>query len=357
MRFTLIVCALLLGDFAVHAAPSHPERDEDVTFQSGSITIAGTLSVPTGRGPFPAVVLLSGSGPQNRDSEMLGFRPFKLIADAFVRRGIAVLRSDDRGVGGSTGVLADATSADLANDALAAVEWLRGRAEIDAARIGLLGHSEGAIVAAIAAAQSRHVNFVVWMAGSAVAGGEVLRMQAAALARAAGASDSAINEILTRHAAFMAAVADAAPDEQVMAFGRALLKAQTAVTSSGPQSASFDAGVFDRLIARNVAALRSPWMRFFIGFDPATALARVVCPVFAAFGGRDLQVPAPVHRTRLEMALAEAENPDVTVRVYADANHLFMPAVTGQPTEYATVPKEFVGSLLDDIGTWIGRRH
>ena len=282
-----------------------PSRDEEVTFRSGSLTIAGTLSLPSGSGPFPAVVLLSGSGLQNRDSEMFGFRPFKLIADAFVQRGIAVLRCDDRGVGGSTGSVAAATSEDFADDALAAVRMLRARAEIDGARVGLLGHSEGAIVAAIAASRTSDVAFIVWMAGSAVPGSEILRMQAASIARAAGATDSAVDEILRHHAAFMAAITEDAPVDTVMALGRTLATAQLAAVPDPKQAAPADrTALAERLIAQNLAALRSPWLRFFIGFDPSTVLRRVACPVFAAFGGRDLQVAEAVNRARLEAALS-----------------------------------------------------
>jgi alpha/beta superfamily hydrolase len=301
-------------------------------------------------------VLLSGSGLQDRDSELFGFRPFKLIADAFVQRGIAVLRCDDRGVGGSTGSVAAATSEDFADDAVAAVRVLRARAEIDGAKVGLLGHSEGAIVAAIAASRTSDVAFIVWMAGSAVPGGEILRMQAASIARASGAAESAVDEILRHHAAFMAAITEDAPVDTVMALGRTLAVAQLAAVPDTKQAAPADrTALAERLIAQNLAALRSPWLRFFIGFDPSTVLRRVACPVFAAFGGRDLQVPEAVNRARLEAALRDAKNPQVTVRVYAEANHLFMPAVTGHPGEYATLPKAFVPSLLEDIATWIAR--
>ena len=356
MRPISIVCVFVLSVTAAHATPQ-THREEEVTFQSGSLTVTGTLSIPSGRGPFPAVVLLSGSGPQNRDSEVFGFRPFKLIADAFAERGIAVLRCDDRGVGGSTGSVAAATSADFADDALAAVRLLRARAEIDGARVGLLGHSEGAIVAAIAASRTADVAFIVWMAGSAVPGSEILRLQAASLARGAGASESAVDEILRNHAAFMAAITEDAPVDTVMALGRTLAAAQMAAVRDPKLAAPADlTALSDRLITQNLAVLRSPWMRFFIGFDPSPALRQVACPVFAGFGGRDLQVPEAVNRARLEAALRDAENPQVTVRVYAEANHLFMSAVTGHPTEYATLPKAFVPSLLEDIATWIARR-
>ena len=347
MRHLLIATALLVLATATRA--------EEVTFPSGSITIACTFSVPSGKGPFPAVVLLSGSGLQNRDSEVFEFQPFKVIADSFAQRGIAVLRCDDRGVGGSSGSVADATTEDFAADALAAVRMLGKRAEIDGTRVGLLGHSEGAIAAAIAAAQSSDVAFIVWMAGSAVSGSEILRMQAGELARAGGASDSEVDEILRHHAAFLAAIAEEAPDDEVMALGRKLATAQIAAAPPSQRPAGDVAALSERLVSHSLVALRSPWMRFFIGFDPSTALRRVRCPVFAVFGGRDLQVPQAVNRARLETALREARNQNVTVEVYPEANHLFMKAVTGQPAEYATLPKAFVAPLLDDVAAWIVR--
>jgi fermentation-respiration switch protein FrsA (DUF1100 family) len=211
-------------------------------------------------------------------------------------------------------------------------------------------------VAAIAAARSSDVAFIVWMAGSAVPGGEILRMQAASLARAAGAAESAVDEILRLHAPFITAIAEGAPDDKVMALGRPLVAAQLTAVPGRQRTPADLAALSERLVTQNLAFLRSPWMRFFIGFDPSTALSRVACPVFAGFGGRDLQVPEAANRTRLERALREGNNQQVTVRVYPEANHLFMQAVTGRMEEYATLPKAFVASLLDDIGTWIARR-
>jgi pimeloyl-ACP methyl ester carboxylesterase len=355
---TLIVCACIVVSAAqipAGAAPQH--RDEDITFQSGATTLAGTVSLPSGGGPFPAVVLLSGSGPQNRDSEVFGFRPFKLIADHFVKRGIAVLRFDDRGVGGSTGSLADATMEDFADDALAAVRTLRARRDIDGERIGLLGHSEGATVAAAAAARGPEVAFIVWMAGNAVTGAEILRMQAADIPRGSGASRAAIDEILRRHDAWIAAVKEDASLETLTSLTRTLVAAQLGAIPRPAGAATGEAHPHtERLVAQGMTMLQTPWFRSFVRFDPATALRRVACPVFAAFGGRDVQIPEAVNRARLEAALQEAGNQQVTVRVYPEANHLFQPAITGQLSEYTTLPRGFVPSLLDDIAEWIAGR-
>ena len=359
MKRTLLVCALIVAALAAHPIDaSGQSRDQDVSFQSGANRFAGTLSLPSGSGPFPAVVLLSGSGPQNRDSESeVGFRPFKLIADHFVTRGIAVLRFDDRGVGGSTGTLAEATTEDLADDALAALRTLRARGDIDGRRIGLAGHSEGAIVASVAASRSSEVAFIGFLAGNTVSGAEILRMQAEGIARGSGASQAAIDDVLNHHAALMKAVKDDAPAETLTSLSRTLMKAQVSATTKGAGAAPSDGDPqTERLLAQSVKMLQSRWMRFFVTFEPTAALRRVTCPVFAAFGGRDVLVPESVNRVRLEASLKEARNESVTVRVYADANHLFMPAVTGQLAEYATLPKAFVPSLLDDLASWIASR-
>jgi pimeloyl-ACP methyl ester carboxylesterase len=351
--WSILVVSILLSvaPLAHAAAPTH--RDEEVTFSSGTVTLAGTLSIPAGSGPFPAVVLLSGSGPQDRDSELVGFRPFKVIAEHLVGKGIAVLRFDDRGVGGSSGSIANSTTGEFADDALAAIRVLRQREEIGDSRIGLIGHSEGAIVAAIAASKSADVGFIVWMAGSSVAGEEILQTQAAGLARAAGASDDTVSDILQKHAALLTAIKQGSSDDRLLALSRKLVASQLAAIPESQRQALGDGAVSERATKQILVGLQSRWIRFFIGFDPSTVLQRVTCPVLAVFGGRDLQVPEVPNRSRLEAALTEARNTDVTVKVYPDANHLFMTAVTGQPAEYATLPKAFVPTLLEDITGWI----
>jgi dienelactone hydrolase len=353
MNRMLMVCLFVFVVIAqLSAGAGRQFREEEVTFRSGNITLAGTVSIPSGTGSFPAVVLLSGSGPQNRDSELGGFRPFKLIAHDFARRGIAVLRIDDRGVGGSTGSLAKSTTEDLAGDALAAVRMLSARTDIDSRRIGLVGHSEGAAVAAIAASRSADVAFIAWLAGSAVSGAEIMRTQAEGMARAGGASPAKIEDILRHHDALMAAIRDEVPTERLTAIVKSLVTAQTGKTFAAPGAAPAETQA-DTFIAAQVAWLETPWTRFFVTFDPATVLARVTCPVFAAFGGLDVQIPAAQNRGRLEAVLKNSGHQQLTVRIYDKANHLFMPAVTGQLPEYATLPKEFVPSFLDDLAGWI----
>ena len=345
---------LARGEAPPPPKPDLPYRAEDVTFTNGPVTLAGTLTMPPGPGPFPAVVLITGSGPQNRDEELFGFKVFGVIADHLTRQGIAVLRYDDRGVGRSSGGNSDPTTEDFAADALAGMALVAARPEIDKAHVGLLGHSEGAIAAAIAAARSTDVAFIVMMAGTATPGADVLRRQAADLARAGGATEGQVATILAAHAAMLSAVREGAPSDEVRRLTKVLAHAQVAAAPEALRAAIPDRDAYvDKVVSQQLAALKSRWMRFFIDVDPATVLAKVRCPVLALFGGKDMQVSEPLNRAPLERALAAGGNTNVTVRTFPDANHLFIMAVTGSPAEYPSLEKSFVAGLLEDVTAWI----
>lgn len=331
-----------------------PYHEEEVTFTNGPITLAGTLTIPEGGGPFPAFVMVTGSGLQNRDEELFGFKVFGVIADYFTRRGVAVLRYDDRGMGGSTGSLATATTADFAGDALAGLALLAGRPEIDRAHLGVFGHSEGADVAAIAAARSPNVAFIVMMAGIALRGDAVLRQQAEDSARALGGSDQQVARILTAYQQFTDAVRTRAGTDVLAPALRTLMQAQIEAQPAANRAAIGDVNAFiDKAMPSQLAANQSTWMRFFVGFDPAPVFAQVKCPVFALFGEKDTQVRPDLNKAPLEAAFAKGGNTHVTVKVYPEANHLFIKAVTGQVSEYPTLEKVFVPGLLDDLVAWV----
>lgn len=331
-----------------------PYRSEELTFTNGSVRLAGTLTVPEGTGPFPAVVMVTGSRAQNRDEEIVGFKIFAVIADHLTRHGIAVLRYDDRGVGGSTGSIAASTTADFAGDALAGLALLSARAEIDKTRLGIFGHSEGAAVAAIAASQSSQVAFIVMMAGPALSGEVVLLGQQADAARMLGGTPE---EIAIGQAAFRkvaAALRSNADAAELTAAVREQIGAQFDARTPQSRAALGDRTAFiDKVTPGAVLQYRTPWMRYFITFDPAPVLAAVRCPVLAVFGERDVQVPPSTNRAPLEAAFAKGGNSRVTVKVYPEANHLFIASKTGQVAEYATLPKEFVPGFLTDVSTWI----
>lgn len=345
------------GSFELKRAtpePPPPYKVEEVVVKSGAINLAGTLTLPAKPGRHPAVVLLTGSGPQNRDEEIVGFKPFRLLADHLTRSGVVVLRCDDRGVGGSSGSLESITSEDLAGDALAAVSFLKARTEVDPARIGLLGHSEGGLLAVMAAGRSKDVGFIVLVSGPAVKGETLMRAQLEAIFRAEGKSEAEVQRLLARQARTFRVTRTGEGAEEVVAEVRQEALAELEKLPAEQKKAMGDLGqLADRSVKGQMAFIRSPWFRFFLDYDPAQVLAQVRCPVLALFGEKDLQVPAEMNRKVLEAALGRAGNKRVTLRVLPGANHLFQPAKTGSPSEYASLPKEFVPGFLETVASFI----
>lgn len=327
--------------------PPYPYREEEVTYTNGEITLAGTLTLPGDEGPYPAVLLITGSGAQDRDETLFYHKPFLVIADFLTRAGIAVLRSDDRGVGGSGGSIATATTADFAEDALAGVRFLKSRPEIDSTRIGLLGHSEGGVVAPMAAANSGDVAFIVLLAGTAVPGDEVLYRQLAEISRA----NLRVEEWVERQGALQRSVlaavkADADPDT-IRARLAAMIRMQSPVA---------DEETVRQQVAAEMRRMRTPWFRFFLTYDPRTALRRVKVPVLALNGTLDLQVLHDQNLPQIEAALREAGNTDVTIRRFEGLNHLFQRARTGSPVEYAQIEETIAPEVLETIRDWIVER-
>ncbi len=327
--------------------PPFPYRTEEVIVinAKANVRLAGTLTLPQGKPPFPAVVFLTGSGAQNRDEEIFGHKPFLVLADYLTRRGFATLRMDDRGVGGSTGDMDQASTLDFAQDALAAVAFLKSRREIDPKRIGLLGHSEGAIIATVAAAQSPDVAFIVLLAGTGVPGEQILYRQAEVIARKSGAPEAAIQrnrqlqervfEILHRE-----------PDDEKAAqqIADALAQNLTRGTLSDTQRQSFEA---------QARAYTRPWFRTFITLNPADYLRKVKCPVLALWGANDLQVDPDLNLPAVQNALKAGGNKRFTVRKLPDLNHLFQKSSSGLPTEYAQIEETFNPTALKIIGDWL----
>lgn len=314
--------------------PPFPYRAEEVTYPSGDLTLASTLTLPTGGGPFPAVVLITGSGPQNRDEELMGHRPFLLIADTLTRAGYAVLRTDDRGVGGSGGDLDTATYADLAGDIAQGVAFLRTRPEIDTRRIGLFGHSEGGYLAPLAA-PGADIAFAVLMAGPSVPGAEVLIEQNRLLFAAQGAPPERIDEQVTYLTAWTG-----------------LLRAGD-LDSAKDLARRHNAGLPAEQRAPDdvVAALTTPYTAALVTYDPAPALRALRVPVLAFFGGKDLQVPAAQNEGPMRAALSGS--PAATVRTFPGLNHLMQPAGTGTPSEYATIGTTIDPAVLTSVTGWL----
>jgi len=334
-----------------------PYIEEEVQFANGDVTLAGTLTLPPTGGPHPAVVLITGSGAQNRDEEIFGFKPFRMIADHLTRQGIAVLRYDDRGVGGSSGSVRDATSDDFAGDALSGVRLLKQRPDIKSEAVGLIGHSEGAIVASIAASRSPDVAFIVLLAGTAVSGEEILYEQGRLILTANGATPEQLETQRQTQAMLFEAVRTNGDWDRVREeLGRQVRESFDQLPPAQREGiADVDTWVTSS-VNQQIAAVESPWFRFFLDYDPATALERVTVPVLAVFGEKDLQVPPSVTRQPMQRALEAAGNRDFQIEVLPEANHLFLAANTGSPSEYASLDKVFVDGFLELMSSWIGER-
>lgn len=332
----------------------YPYREDEVAYENrgANIKLAGTLTLPKSEWPTPAVILLSGSGPQDRNESLMGHKPFLVLADALTRRGIAVLRVDDRGVGGSTGSTSAATTEDFAADALAGVAYLKTRKEIDPAKIGLAGHSEGGMVAALAASRSPDVAFIIMLAGTGVPGEEILYRQGQLIAKAGGADAAKLalqRDVQQRMFEALKTEKDLAAAEKRLQEIADESLAKLSEDDAGKESAAAQARA-------QVKSVLSPWFRYFLTYDPRPALRKVSCPVLALNGERDLQVDPKQNLPEIEAALKEGGNRDCTCRTMIGLNHLFQLCRTGSPSEYAKIEETFAPEALELIGDWILER-
>ena len=334
-----------------------PYRQEEVLFSNGGIKLAGTLTRPETGEPFGAVVLLQGSGPVNRDEEAFGWKPFQVFADHLTRNGLAVLRFDSRGVGGSGGTAYQYGLNDVASDALAAVRYLESRPEIDHRRIGLCGHSQGGIVAPLCAAQSDDVSFVICLSGTGLPGDVNFFAQQRAISRAEGATEAEWQENLgdlQKLVGLIRARAERADLEPVV---RAMISKQIDERTRGMDSVVEKKSLeLESKVDCILLGYNTPWFRSFLDYDPRPALAKVKCPVLLVFGEIDLQVPAEQNREAMVQALLRGNHNDFSIKTFPAANHLFQTAVTGSPAEYERLRKEFVPGFLDFISAWISQR-
>lgn len=333
-----------------HPKPPYPYLTEEVTIaHPDGHVLAGTLTQPRAGGPFPAVVLISGSGPQDRDETIFGHKPFLVIADHLTRNGIAVLRYDDRGTARSTGQFNGATTEDLATDAMAAMDFLKSAEAIDVKRIGLIGHSEGAMIAPMLAAQSDDVAFIVLLAGPGVPGDELLLMQGELILKANSAAEPELATLKSQQRYVFQLIRDGASPEELRKAMRPVVEAELAVVTG------LDGEELRELVESKLEQLASPWSRFFITYDPRTALAKVTCPVLAVNGTLDLQVWHEQNLTEIERVLTQT-GIDLTVKRYEGLNHLFQPAESGAVKEYVTIETTFDETVMRDIVAWIKQK-
>lgn len=333
-----------------------PYNTDEVTFYNDGNTFAGTLTYPKDEGKkFPAVVMITGSGAQNRDEEIFGFKIFKKIADYLTRNGIAVLRYDDRGVGGSTGKkVKESTTADFAGDVVAAVQFLKTKDFIQPMAIGLFGHSEGGIVAPLAFTKTNDIAFMILMAGTGVKGIDVLKEQSKLIMKADNASDDDISGyIVMLNLIYETLVKDGNIKELEEQLEKNVSENYDKMSTEEKKAINNKDEYIKRTVKETISQFSTPWMKYFLSYDPSYALEKVTCPVLMLFGGKDLQVPVGQNQKPMEDALKKAGNSNYTVKIYPDANHLFQQAITGSPNEYGSLQKDFIPGFLNDITEWI----
>ncbi|WP_350293957.1 alpha/beta fold hydrolase [uncultured Croceitalea sp.] len=325
-----------------------PYYSEDVTFLSegGSVKLSGTLTLPSKNGKFPVAILISGSGPQNRDEEYMTHKPFLVLSDYLTRKGIAVLRYDDRGFGESTGNHNTATSLDFAFDVKCAINYLRTRDEINKNQIGLIGHSEGGLIAPIVASEMEEVDFMVLLAGPGVSGSEVVLQQLKATAEL----NKMTSEELEGETEFLKGIIKILSRENKNVFKRQQLK--TYFKSQLSELDDINGMNKAEYIDSNIAQLMRPWYLYYIKHEPSKYLKQVKCPVFAINGSKDSQV-VPENLNFIESALKVGGNKDVTIKEYEEMNHLFQKCETGAISEYASISITMDSQVLDDISKWI----
>lgn len=332
----------------------YPYYSEAVSIENkkDALTLSGTLTLPSKEGNYPVVVLISGSGAQNRDEEVFGHKPFLVLADHLTRNGIGVLRYDDRGTGESTGNYATATSSDLAVDVRSAVDYLKSRTDIDPNKIGLVGHSEGGLIAPMVASESADIAFIVLLAGPGISGFDILMLQSELIRKAGGISGPELQKELDLTRGALELVRDTEDQQTLKTELNVYL---TEALQKSPEQVPEGMALEDLVISQ-VDALASPWMHYFMKYDPAPALERVKCPVLAVNGENDLQVPSQVNLEAIEKHLKIGGNTDITVKELPGLNHLFQNSATGSPSEYAVLEETFAESALKEISDWITAR-
>lgn len=311
-------------------------------------TLAGTLTIPDeaefGKGPFVGVVLMSGSGPQDRDETLMGHKPFLVLADYLTRHGIMVLRYDDRGVGDSTGSFVGTTTIEFSEDAQSAAHFLMDHAMVDPDKVGIMGHSEGGLAAPFIADRDESIAFIVLLAGTGVPISEVLIDQTAAMYRSGGNDEAYIEAAMNARRALFDALSADADEETLLKLVMELNKAEWGIT---------DEEQLRTVSERMMPSFTEPWLRAALSLDPREPLARIQIPVLALNGSKDFQVSPRLNLDAIRDALERGGNTRYTVVELAGLNHLFQHAQSGMLHEYAVIEETFAPEALALIESWI----
>jgi uncharacterized protein len=331
--------------------PPFPYLSEDVTFKNekAGINLAGTLTLPKGDGPFPAVILITGSGSQNRNEELFGHKPFLVIADYLTRKGIAVLRYDDRGVGKSQGTPLNATSADFSTDAEAAFLYLRTRKEIDPNSIGLAGHSEGGLIAPIVASNNSDVAFIVSLAGPGVTGEKIIQTQNKDISTVSGVAEKEVKESISVNKKLFTILKKETDNKT--AEEKINVEYKKILTEKKIPSEEIEKAI--KQLKASLNPISYNWMRYFLVTDPASLWKKVKCPVLALNGEKDLQVAATINLPAIEKAVRSGGNQSIKIISFPGLNHLFQHCKTGLPAEYGEIEETLSPEVLEIIVNWI----
>lgn len=329
-----------------------PYRNKEVFFKNSDadIKLSGSLTVPKTEGKFPVVILINGSGPQDRDETIADHKPFWVIADHLSRNGIAVLRYDERGVGKSTGEFAGATSADLATDVEAAIEFLKDRREVDPGKIILAGHSEGGLLAPMIAARNSDVAGTILLAPPGVNGMKIVLNQSRLIAEASGTADADELEKQEKILGIAFELLKNPSNEEEDFYDQFKAKAAKVM---GEDTNEFELGPETEMAVRQ---LDTPWFRYFATYEPVPALEKTTCPVLVLIGEKDLQVDPKLNLPPIESALTKAGNKDFTITQIESLNHLFQECETGSPSEYSSIEQTFSPKALEAMESWINQR-
>lgn len=328
-----------------------PYQTEDITFPNGvgGNILAGTLTTPNSTGIFPAVILIAGSGPNDRDETIIGHKPFLVIADHLTRNGFAVLRYDKRGVAKSNGDYVKATTEDFASDATAALNFLKSQNNIDKKRIALIGHSEGGVIAPMVAANDKTVGAIVLMAGMGVEGSRLLTQQNADLMKMGHIPQDTIDQVITTLQEIYVSLKEwkGSEDEQKELRNKFGILWESMPASSRRTSSR------EQYISGNMGAMLSPWYRFFISLNPSDHLQKVKCPVLAVNGEKDIQVDARQNLEAIRASLVKGGNRKYTIKSYPALNHLFQECETGAVGEYGKIEQTISPQFLSDMTNWL----
>ena len=329
-----------------------PYNSEEVLFENevDGVVLAGTLTFPKEGNNFPAVVMISGSGGQDRNEELLGHKPFLVISDYLTQNGIAVLRFDDRGIAQSTGNHDTATSEDFARDVLAAVNFLKTRNEIDKTKIGLIGHSEGGMIAPLATVQTSDVAFIIMMAGLGIPGDSILYLQGELIQRAEGTSEEEIQKSVKTQREIFSIVKNNSDDEKLDKELRDKFYKEYSEMTEEEKSKLGDPEVY---LNMQIKTITSPWFKYFLRFDPVPVLEKVKCPILAINGEKDLQVPPKENLSAIETALKKGGNKNFEVKMLPGLNHLFQTSTTGAISEYGKIEETISPLALQTMLGWI----